>query len=202
MLDYIKGILIGSSKNMKCLICHIEISGNDNVDCPSNHSVHSECLKEWLTHSKNCPLCSTPYSQEVIDTYKGYFEQKEREKLEAFNQEQKEKEMAGLAKLAEKMEFKKTMESIEKMTEQKDYVGALDIIDTITGKREIENKYNLMFLKGKVNFLRGRYDLAINHLFKLVKEKFDYPDAFQILGQAYKELGLEDKAEWAFERAK
>jgi len=171
----------------------MEITGDDNVDCPSNHSVHSECLKEWLVHSKNCPLCSTPYSQEVIDTFKGYFEQKEKEKLEAFNQEQKEKEMQAMAKLAEKMEFKKTMETIDTFTEQKDFVSALDMIDTITGTRAIENKYNLMFLKGKVNFLRGRYDLAINHLFKLVKEKFDFPNAFQILGQAYKELAWKIK---------
>ena len=57
-----------------------------------------------------------------------------------------------------------------------------------------------MFLKGKMNFLRGRYDMAINHLFKLVKEKFDYPDAFLFLGKAYKEIGLDDKAQWAFDR--
>ena len=202
MLEYIKGIVIGSSKNMKCLICHMEISGDEHVECPSNHSVHTDCLKEWLINSKNCPLCSTPYSQEVIETYKGYFEEKEKEKLETFNREQKEREMQEMAKLAEKMEFKKTMETIDKLTESKDFVGALDLIDTVTGQRAIENKYSLMFLKGKVNYLRGRYDLAINHLFKLVKEKFDYPDAFQILGQAYKELGLEDKAQWAFERAK
>jgi len=187
---------------MKCLICHMEISGNDNVECPSNHSVHTECLKEWLTHSKSCPLCSTPYSQEVIESFKGYFEQKEKEKLDAFNQELKEKEMQEMAKLAEKMEFKKTMETIDNLTEQKDYIGALDLIDTITGERAKENKFTLMFLMGKVNLLRGRYDLAINHLFKLVKEKFDYPNAFQYLGQAYQELGLDDKAQWAFERAK
>ena len=187
---------------MKCLICHMEISGDDVVKCPSNHSVHSECLKEWLTHSKNCPLCSTPYSQDVIDDYKNYFEEKEKEQQQALDREQEEKEKKQIARLAEKMEFKKTIETIENLTASKDFVGALDLIDSITGKKAIANKYNLMFLKGKVNYLRGRYDLAINHLFKLVKEKFDYPEAFQILGQAYKELGLEDKAQWAFERAK
>jgi hypothetical protein len=42
--------------------------------------------------------------------------------------------------------------------------------------------------------------MAIGHLFKLVKEKYDYPEAFLYLGKSYQELGLEDKAKWAFDR--
>ena len=44
--------------------------------------------------------------------------------------------------------------------------------------------------------------MAINSLFKLVKEKFDYPDAFLYLGKSYEALGLEDKAKWAYDRVK
>jgi len=50
--------------------------------------------------------------------------------------------------------------------------------------------------------MRGRYDLAINQLFKLIKEKYDYPEGFLYLGKAYEALGLEDKAKWAYERVK
>jgi hypothetical protein len=35
-----------------------------------------------------------------------------------------------------------------------------------------------------------------------VKQKFDYPDAFLYLGKAYEELGLEEKAQWAYDRVK
>ena len=138
---------------MKCLICHMEIVGDEHDECPGNHSVHSECLKEWLTKSKNCPLCSTPYSPEVIEKYRGYFKQKEKETLEALDKEVKEREMKEMALLAEKMEFKKTMETIENLTESKDYIGALDLIDSIKGKKEVENKHDLMFLRGKVNLI-------------------------------------------------
>ena len=60
----------------------------------------------------------------------------------------------------------------------------------------------VIFLLGKANFLKGRYDLAINFLFKLVKLRYDYPDGFLLLGKAYEQLGLQDKAKWAFDRIK
>ena len=55
---------------------------------------------------------------------------------------------------------------------------------------------------GKANYLKGRYDLTINFLFKLVKIRYDYPDGFLYLGKAYEKLGLHDKANWAFDRIK
>ncbi|MFX1237500.1 MAG: tol-pal system YbgF family protein, partial [Promethearchaeota archaeon] len=103
-------------------------------------------------------------------------------------------------KIAEKIKFKKFIETIQKLEGEERYVDALDKLNAITGRLEEEHKYELMFLKGKMNYLRKRYDMTINFLFKLVKEKFDYPDAFLYLGRAYEELGLSDKAKWAFER--
>ena len=44
--------------------------------------------------------------------------------------------------------------------------------------------------------------MAIGHLFKLVKEEYNFPEAFLYLGKAYEKLGLTEKAKWAFERAK
>ena len=81
------------------------------------------------------------------------------------------------------------------------YDIALDKLDTITTSNLPKNhKQYLMFLKGKIFYLKGRYDMAIGHLFKLVKERYDYPEAFLYLGKSYQELGLEDKAQWAFDR--
>ena len=65
-----------------------------------------------------------------------------------------------------------------------------------------ERNLNTLFLLGKANYLKGRYDLSINFLFKLVKSSYDYPDGFLYLGKAYEKLGLHDKAKWAFERIK
>ena len=65
-----------------------------------------------------------------------------------------------------------------------------------------DNNLNILFLLGKANLLRGRYDLAINFLFKLVKIRFNYPDGFLLLGQAYEKIGLRDKAQWAYDRIK
>jgi predicted Zn-dependent protease len=70
------------------------------------------------------------------------------------------------------------------------------------GTQSSEKSRRILFLKGKINYLKGRYDLAINQLFKLVKDKYDYPEGFFYLGKAYEALGLVDKAKWAYERVK
>ena len=100
------------------------------------------------------------------------------------------------------MVFLKFIEGIETLMEKKEFEAALDRIDAYDDSYQLDDYkgHDLMYLRGKINFLRERYDLAINFLFKLVKVKFDYPDAFLFLGKAYQELGLEDKAQWAYER--
>ncbi len=57
-----------------CIICHLGIiEGVDSSqDCPNEHPTHSDCLKEWLLHSSNCPLCSDPYSNEVLNKFKDF----------------------------------------------------------------------------------------------------------------------------------
>ena len=86
---------------------------------------------------------------------------------------------------------------------EKEFEYALSRLDFHSnGKTTSEKSRIVLFLKGKINYLRGRYDLAINQLFKLVKEKYDYPDGFLYLGKAYEALGLSDKAKWAYERVK
>ena len=190
---------------MKCLICHKDIDekkNNERVDCPNNHPVHTDCLKDWFSHSKNCPLCNEPYSPLVIEKYKDFFQQKEKEKREGIQREKQEREIRIISKIAQDIEFKKNLDQIEQHFIGNKIGEALDIIDTLSSKYGDNHKFEIMFLKGKANYLRGRYDMAINFLFKLVKEKFDFPEAFLFLGKSYEALGLEDKARWAYDRVK
>jgi len=176
------------------------IEGEDTlIECPNEHPVHEECLNQWLHHSTDCPLCSEPYPASMISTFKAAKEVKEAEQRKVqIKQERKEK----IKKIADEMVFRKFIDSIDKLAENKDYEAALDKLAIFDGKKLAENRiHKIMFLKGKINYLKGRYDLAINHLFKLVKLEYNYPEAFLYLGKSYQELGLEDKAAWAFDRS-
>ena len=99
------------------------------------------------------------------------------------------------------MTFQKFIESINILINEQEYdyaLSRLELQEEANLSNEIEQ--NILFLKGKINYLRGRYDLTINQLFKLVKENYNYPDGFFYLGKAYEAIGLGDKAKWAYER--
>ncbi len=186
-----------------CIICHLGIiEGVDSIqDCPNGHSVHSDCLKEWLLHSPNCPLCRGPYSKEVLDSFKDFIKLREDEKLKTLDNELKEEEKKKMEVVASKMTFLKFIESIDILVNEQEYDYALSRLELHEDANLLNKKdRDVLFLKGKINYLRGRYDLAINQLFKLVKEKYNYPDGFLFLGKAYEALGLDDKAKWAYER--
>jgi len=176
------------------------IEGKDIlIECPNEHPVHEECLSEWIRHSPNCPLCSEPYPADLVSQSKNYIEQKEREqKKDQLTIERNEK----IKNIAEKMVYIKFFNIIETLSEKKDYDDAIERLLAFEEKiLTPDQKQKILFLKGKIYFLKGRYDMAIGHLFKLVKQQYDYPEAFQYLGKAYQELGLDEKAKWAFERA-
>lgn len=183
------------------------IDGVDSFEqCPNGHDVHEECLKEWLiqTVTRNCPLCNTQYTQSLLNKYQSYLDQKVKEKEEAISEQMKQEAKQKLEKIAEKIVFLKFVESIEELIEREEYNKALERLETIYDKDTLALDFKTqttLFLQGKINYLRKRFDLAINFLFKLVKQKFDYPDAFLYLGKSYQELGLHDQAKWAFERA-
>lgn len=188
-----------------CIICHLGIiEGIDSSqDCPNGHLAHTDCLKEWLVHSPNCPLCRDPYPNQVINKFKEYIEQKENEKLTSLEKEIKQEEEKKMEQVASRFTFLKFLESIEILINEKEFEYALSRLDLHNnGSSSAEKQRDIMFFKGKINYMRGRYDLAINQLFKLVKEKYDYPDGFLYLGKAYEALGLDDKAKWAYERVK
>ena len=186
-----------------CIICHLSlIEGVDSSqDCPNGHPAHSDCLKEWLLHSSNCPLCREPYSSEVLNKFKDFIKLKEDEKLVTLGNELKEEELKKMEMVVSKMTFLKFTESINILIKEQEYDYALSRLDLHNnGNNSIQKEKDILFLKGKINYMRGRFDLAINQLFKLVKEKYDYPEGFLYLGKAYEALGLDDKAKWAYER--
>ncbi len=188
-----------------CIICHLGIiEGVDSSqDCPNGHLAHIDCLKEWLLHSSNCPLCREPYPDQVLNQFKEFINQKETEKQAAIENELKQEEMKKMEQVASKITFLKFLESIEILINEQEFEYALSRLDLHNnGSNSIQWEHDILFLKGKINYIRGRYDLAINQLFKLVKEKYDYPEGFLYLGKAYEALGLDDKAQWAYERVK
>ncbi|MFW9818054.1 MAG: RING finger domain-containing protein [Candidatus Thorarchaeota archaeon] len=186
-----------------CIICHLNI--NEHTDsfksCKNLHFVHKTCLAEWLLHSHNCPLCSEPYPQRIIDQFKDYKDEKEREKQDALDKELHEETMKKMEEVANKVVFLKFIDTIEKLMEEEKYNEAIDkLLDSYSETEIDDNNLRVLFLLGKANLLKGRYDLAINFLFKLVKVRFDYPDGFLLLGNAYEKIGLKEKAQWAYDR--
>ena len=108
-----------------------------------------------------------------------------------------------MQQVTDKILFLKIIESIENFIKGEEYNKAIDkLLDLYDDNSIEERNLTVLFLLGKANFLKGRYDLAINFLFKLVKIRYDYPDGFLYLGKAYEKLGLQDKANWAFDRIK
>ncbi len=185
-----------------CIICHLSIKGIDSsYVCPNGHPAHTDCLKEWLLHSSNCPLCREPYSNGLLDKFKDFIKLREDEKLATLDNELKIEELRKMEEVTSKMIFLKFIESIDILISEQEYdyaLSRLELHEDANLSNSIEQ--DILFLKGKINYLRGRYDLAINQLFKLVKEKYNYPDGFSYLGKAYEALGLDDKAKWAYER--
>lgn len=190
---------------VNCIICHLEINevGPFLYSCPNGHQVHYDCLKEWLAHSKNCPLCREPYSSEVIYKFKKFLEEMQKKEQKELEDKLNADKITEIENATKKLVVLKIKESVENYIAKEDFESALDYLDSF-GDLPITSKkgQTILFLKGKVNYHRGRYDLAINQLFRLVKENFDFPEAFLFLGKSYETLGLLDKAKWAFERVK
>jgi len=190
---------------VNCIICHLMIIEglDDKETCPNDHPVHGSCLMEWLIKSNTCPLCSEPYAPEVFLRFKDYVEQKNQEKMNELENQIKAEQMGEVKKVTKKVIFLKSIEKIEHLVENQEFNLALEKLDSLGDFPLTSYKgQQIFFLKGKINFLRERFDLAINQLFRLVKEKFDFPDGFLYLGKSYEALGLADKAKWAYERAK
>jgi len=154
-----------------CIICHLGIiEGLDKFEiCPNGHPTHFDCLKEWLVHSIRCPLCSENYPESLISKFRGFLEKKEKEEHEYLENVLKKDTVKKMEIVADQVAFLKFIETIDQLIEIEEYEYALSRLDmhneyTITDPKGQQ----ILFLKGKINYLQGRFDLAINFLFKLV----------------------------------
>lgn len=188
-----------------CIICHTKIdkSIEKAYECPSGHPAHETCLSEWILHSDNCPLCNKKYDNYIILRCNAYLAKKKEQKEGTLEERTKKQKMAKIEKIASKIVFSKLIGIIDNLIEKQEFDSALEKLTALEGAELSKNNdHFLLFLKGKTFFLKGRYDMAIGYLFKLVKDEYDFPEAFLYLGKAYEKLGLTEKAKWAFERAK
>ena len=186
-----------------CIVCHLQIEENSDVDfeCDNGHHLHKKCLADWLLQSQNCPLCSDPYSQKVLSEFTDFMEAKKREKQLAIEEELRKESIKKMEEVTKKVVFLKYIEEVEKLLEIKNFDDAIEKLMESYDERNFDEKnLTILFLLGKINFLRQRFDLSINFLFKLVKLKFDYPDGFLYLGKSYEALGMKEKANWAYDR--
>lgn len=186
-----------------CIVCHLDVDAESHTyfECDNGHPIHYHCLADWLLQSKNCPLCSDPYPQKVLVKFQVFLDEKEKEKQRSIEKVLHEETQKKMAKVADKIVFLKFIETIEYLIEDKSYNDAIDLLmDSYDDRSSDEKNLKVLFLLGMANYLRGRYDLAINFLFKLVKLKFDYPNGFLFLGKSYEALGMKEKAEWAYQR--
>jgi len=185
-----------------CIICHEQIddSSDSYEECPNGHKLHIICLRKWLDQSFNCPLCNSPYNENIANKFKLYQKQKEKEKVEELKSQIMQESVQKIDKISKKINFLKLIETIKLFIKNEEYEKALDELDDYEEESEIYNKETIIFFRGKINFLRKKYDIAISFLFKLIKENFNYPEAFKYLGKSYQALGLDDKAKWAFDR--
>lgn len=188
-----------------CIICHMDIDESVEKlrECPNQHPVHETCLAEWLLYSPKCPLCDVDYDTYIIATSKKRIEQKAKEKELSVEEQMEMQRKAKIEEIAEKMVFLKQINSIENLIEKKEYDNALEELNKFESQNLSEEKrYIVLFLKGKIFYFKGRYDMAIGHLFRIIKETNEFKDAFLYLGKSYEKLGLTDKAKWAYERVK
>ncbi|PQP94434.1 E3 ubiquitin ligase BIG BROTHER-related [Prunus yedoensis var. nudiflora] len=52
-----------NGSNESCVICRLDYEAGENLTILScKHSYHSECINNWLTINKVCPVCSAEVS--------------------------------------------------------------------------------------------------------------------------------------------
>jgi len=188
-----------------CIVCHLTVDeiSHSYFECDNGHPIHYHCLADWLLHSKNCPLCSDPYPDSVLAKFQDFIKEKEKEKQEAIDQELENEANVKMEAVTKKIIFLKFIETVEHLIDGKKYDDAIELLmESYNDRSSDESNLKILFLLGMANYLRGRYDLAINFLFKLVKLNFDYPDGFLFLGKSYEALGMKEKADWAYQRIK
>lgn len=171
----------------------------------NNHIAHlSPCLEKWILNSKKCPVCNVEFHPLIMKKFQEIIEMNAKKEKEKKQKEQEQKAISNSLKMLEEAEQKvKILEKLEqsqKLMNENKITASLDILFDILDHHDPKN-LDAMFLIGKAHFLNNRYDLAISDLMKLVKIEFSYPYAFYYLGKSFHNIGLNDKAKWAYERS-
>ena len=143
-----------------CIICHLDIDPSYDVltQCPNEHPVHEVCLKEWLKHSKTCPVCSEAYEATLLDTYKGYLQQQQKDKQDAIQQKQ----------------LQKTIEIVDRIARKMAFLKQLEVINTLFHYKRI--------MPERVVLLRG------NHEDRFINRNYGFYDELRLKFSTHKEL--------------
>ncbi|TFF90664.1 MAG: E3 ubiquitin-protein ligase, partial [Promethearchaeota archaeon] len=146
-----------------CIICHLGIiDGLDEFElCPNGHPVHSECLKEWLIHSSTCPLCQEKYPESIIAKFESFLEERKETQKNLYENELKRESTKKIEVVADQVAFLKFVEVIEELIRIEEFEYALSRLEMYDDFPITNPKgQQILFLKGKINYLQGRYDLA------------------------------------------
>ncbi|MHA1563490.1 MAG: hypothetical protein ACTSPA_15390 [Promethearchaeota archaeon] len=209
--------LDNSNNKVSCVICHLPINltqfgrqqvTKNFVGCPNSHLCHYECLKKWIPHSSNCPVCHEKYDTKVINVFSEHLGQLEKDRKEAEERErefQAKKEKLKQASQEEDPEYLEKFERVEKLIAQVKYTEALNLVWDINDIYKFTNRdprySKILFFLSYIYFKMKKHAQSIQQLMKLVKIDFNYPLAFYYLGLNYEEMGLLDKVKWAYDRS-
>ncbi len=208
-----------SSDRPLCVICHrpIDLSNfgqkeiileQHYVGCPNGHLVHSDCLKQWISQSKSCPLCHEKYELHIIKIFSNYLKQVEEDQKRLLEEKKKQDD---LKREEEKTKHEFDSETLKKFNrglilfDNGNYEAAIniywDIIDEKNYPQKDPRYLQLLFQLGRSYYKMSKPALGIRQLMKLVKLDFNFPLGFYYLGLCYESIGVPAKAKWAYDRS-
>ncbi len=175
------------------------------VGCPNAHLVHRDCLKKWIIHSQNCPVCHEKYDIKIIQIFEEYLAQKEADKHRL--EKQKERALDESLNQPEKIdpEFEEKFNRAEGLAKQQNFQAAMNIYWDILEQKKYSQAdpktLRVILHLGLAYYKMGKYAQCIRQLMKIIKIDYDYPLVFYFLGLTYEQLEMNDKIKWAMERA-
>ncbi len=91
------------------------------------------------------------------------------------------------------------IELIESLIDNGLYEEAISYIDRLIVKYERDSYF--LFLKGRINYLTGKFDKAIEELTTVIAEDSDYWKAYELLGEIYRTQNKTELAETHYFKA-
>ncbi|WP_457919294.1 hypothetical protein [Candidatus Lokiarchaeum ossiferum] len=208
---------VGKSSSTSCMICHMPIEltnfgmgenilEQNYVGCPNAHLVHRECLKRWIIHSQNCPVCHEKYDIKIIQIFEEYVAQKEADKERSKQQKQDSQRKTLDQPEQIDPEFEEKFNRAENLAKQQNFEAAMniywDILEQNKYPKDDGKTLRVVLHLGLAYYKMGKYAQCIRQLMKIIKIDYNYPLVFYFLGLTYEQLEMADKTKWAMERAK